>query len=119
MSGTRAYLWAHEDEAKGVHSSHQGVEDPGVPGLVRLVLQGIYRVAYYYRVKSVAQVHHGLLVILLGLGVPVKQHYSVAHEDCSTDFGQTLCSYKKFMCKVYWFPEGAIMGLIGPFDQNI
>ena len=38
---TISNLWAHEDEAKGVDCADQRIEDPGVPGFVGLVLQGI------------------------------------------------------------------------------
>ena len=65
-----SYLWTHEDETKGVDCADQRVEDPGVPGLVGLILQGIDGITDNDGVERVAEVHHRLLVILLRLCVP-------------------------------------------------
>lgn len=69
----RDYLRAHEDEAECVNSTHEGVQDPGVPRLVCLVLESIYGIPNHYRVQRIAEVHHGFLVILLCLCIPALQ----------------------------------------------
>ena len=78
-----SYLRAHEDEAKCVDSSHQGIQYPGVPRLVGLVLEGIDGIANHNGVQCIAEVDHGFLVILLGLRVPaiVQQASSEAALD--------------------------------------
>ena len=63
----KADLGAHEDEAKGIDSSHQGIEDPAVPALVGLVVQSVDSIAGHQRVQHIAQVSDGIGIVLLRL----------------------------------------------------
>lgn len=68
----------HEDKAKGIDGAHERIEDPGVPGAVRLVQQRVDAVCEHQREQRVAQVSHRLRVILLCLGLPAaRQRESV------------------------------------------
>lgn len=63
----RADLWAHENEAKGVDCSHQGVQDPAVPALVSLVVQSVHSIAANQWIQHIAQISDGICVMPLGL----------------------------------------------------
>jgi hypothetical protein len=72
MDSGQAMVSHHEDEAEGVDGADKGVKDPGVPGAVRLVQQRVHTVGRHQREQRVAQVTHGLRVILLRLGLPAR-----------------------------------------------
>ena len=65
-------LRAHEDEAKHVHRPDQAAEDPAVPRLVLVVDERVDGITDDQWVQDVAEVHGGLLVVLLGLGLGVR-----------------------------------------------
>ena len=83
-SGTRGckpYLRAHEDEAKGVDSSNQGVEHKAVPALVGLVVEGVASIADQQRVQHIAQVPDGIGVMPLCLTGTVVACHAVTNGD--------------------------------------
>ena len=65
--GLLADLGAHQNEAEGVDSSNQGVQDPAVPALVSLIVQSIDSIARHQRVQHIAEVPDSISIMLLGL----------------------------------------------------
>ncbi len=79
----------HEHEAEGVDCANEGVEDPGVPGAVRLVQQRVHAVGRHEREERVAQVAHRLRVVLLRLGFPARR--ACMHVNHVSDTSAAAC----------------------------